>query len=425
MTSFFRSDFIISLNNVSVKIEGHTILSDITWQLRHVENWAFTGSNGSGKSTLLRLIRGELWPDQGGPGKRIYNLDGNPGESAIGIKKHIALVSAELQDAYHRHQWNMSGLDVVYTGFFDSAWLQQEPTEKQKDSTEQLFHELKLDNLIRKNFLEMSRGEARKILIARALVARPAILALDEPCDGLDLSSGRKLLRMVEAAASSGIPVLYATHRISEFIPSITHVLIISNGKIVAQGRKNHVLKMESLHPASGQDSADKPKTVSSRYNKGRPLITIRHSDVFLGHKKILFDISWVMHKGEHWAMIGRNGAGKSTMLKLIAGDIYPALGGEISRFGGKGSRIIRNLQRKIGIVSPELQMNYSYDIMGTDAVMSGFFSSVGLYDNITAGQKKKALQWMDFFHLKHLSEKHMSEMSYGERKKILIARAV
>ena len=420
-----NSDFIISLNNVSVTIEGRTILSDITWQLGKGENWAFIGGNGAGKSTLLRLIRGELWPDQGDSGKRIYNLDGNPGESPIGIKKRIALVSAELQDAYHRHQWNISGRDVVYTGFFDSAWLHQEPTEKQKDSTQQLLHELKLDNLAVKNFLEMSRGEARQILIARALIGRPDILALDEPCDGLDASSGSKLLQMAETVASSGIPVLYATHRISEFIPSITHVLIISNGKIVEQGKRNYALKMASLHPAFGQDFTDKPKPAAGRYKRGRLLITIRHSNVFLGRKKILRDISWEMRKGEHWAIIGRNGAGKSTMLKLIAGDIYPALGGEINRSGGKGSKIIRNFRKNTGIVSPELQRDYSYNISGLDVVMSGFFSSIGLYDKITPGQKKKALHWIAFFQLQHLSGKRMSEMSYGEQRKILIARAV
>lgn len=425
-----NDDFLIALNNVSVNTEGHTLLSGVTWQLKRGENWALLGGNGAGKSSLLRLIRSELWPDAGGAGKRIYNLDGNPGESAVGIKKRIPLFSSELQDRYHRHRWDMSGREVVYTGFFDSAWLHQAPADEQKESAERIIRELRLLPLCSKNFLEMSRGEARKILIARALVAGPDILALDEPCDGLDPSSAGKLLQMIEAVASSGIPVLYATHRISELIPSITHVLIIGNGRIISQGAKDSVL-------AGGPDGAAIPdvqvpgnsKAPLSPYrgnNTGRsPLIRITNADVFIKDKKVLHDISWVMRKGEHWAVIGRNGAGKSTLLKLVAGDVYPALGGEISRFRATGSGSIRNLRKRIGVVSPELQRDYSYNIKGLDAVISGFFSSVGLYDRITGRHRKKALHWIDFFHLQSLSRKRMQEMSYGEQRKILIARAM
>src|SRR5208283_4687066 len=228
-----NNEFIISLSNVSVRLQGRTLLSCITWQLRRGEHWALIGGNGAGKSTLLRLIRGELWPDPGSPGRRLYKFEGPAGESTVGIKKRIALVSAEQHDEYHRKHWNMSGREVVYTGFFDSAWLHQEPAEEQKTAADKLLSAMKLDHLGSKDFLEMSQGEARKILIARALVARPDILALDEPCNGLDISSRRKLLQMVEEIAATGTPVLYATHRVEELIPSITHVLIMDHGKII------------------------------------------------------------------------------------------------------------------------------------------------------------------------------------------------
>lgn len=418
------NDFIISLSNASVRIQGHTLLSGITWQVRRGEHWAFIGGNGAGKSTLLRLIRGELWPDPGGPGKRLYNFDGAVQESPIGIKKRIALVSAELHDAYHRHQWNMSGREVVYTGFFDSAWLHQEPTEEQKTAAEKLLCAMELDNLGGKYFLEMSQGEARKILIARALVARPSILALDEPCNGLDFSSRRKLLHMVEEIAAAGTPVLYATHRVEELIPSITHVLIMDHGKIIAQGGKDSVLAGEGMHHVSAGDMAELPPS-GRRNRRGNFLIKIRRADVFIKHKKILHDISWVMRKTEHWAVIGKNGAGKSTLLKLIAGDLYPALGGEVQRFGEKDSGSFWDIRKNIGIVSHELQRDYAYDVKGIDAVVSGFFSSIGLYGTASSSQLEKARYWIDFFQLQHLSEKPLSQMSHGEQKKILIARAM
>src|SRR5208283_2339974 len=420
-----NDNFIISLSNVSVKIQGHTLLSDLTWQLGRGEHWALIGGNGAGKSTLLRLIRGELWPDPGSPGKRLYKFDSAAQESPIGIKNRIALVSAELHDAYHRHQWNMSGREVVYTGFFDSAWLHQKPTEEQKTAADKLLCTMKLDNLGSKDFLEMSQGEAIKILIARAVLARPAILALDEPCNGLDFSSRKKLLHMIEEIAAAGTPVLYATHRVEELIPSITHILIMDHGKIIEQGQKDCVLAGERLHYAFARDMTELPPPSVRLDRRFSFLIKIKHADVFIKQTKILHDISWVMHKAEHWAIIGRNGAGKSTMLKLIAGDLYPALGGEVQRFGRKSGGSIWDIRKRIGIVSPELQRDYAYDVKGIDAVVSGFFSSVGLYGTATSGQRETAGYWIDFFQLQHLSEKLLSQMSYGEQRKILIARAM
>ncbi len=420
-----NNDFIISLSNADVKIQGHTLLSGLTWQLRRGEHWALIGGNGAGKSTLLRLIRGELWPDPGSHGKRLYKFDGTAQESPIGIKKHISLVSAELHDAYHRHKWNMSGREVVYTGFFDSAWLHQEPTEEQKTTAEKLLRKLKLDHLGSKYFLEMSQGEARKILIARAVVAQPSVLALDEPCNGLDFSSRRKLLHMIEEIAAAGTPILLATHRVEELIPSITHVLILDHGKIIEQGEKDSVLAGDSPRYALERDMTELPQPSGYVNRRGSVLIKIRHADVFIKQKKILHDISWTMHKKEHWVMIGRNGAGKSTLLKLIAGDTYPALGGEVQRFGSKDTGSIWDLRKRIGMVSPELQREYAYDINGIDAVASGFFSSVGLYSATTSSQRETAQYWIDFFQLQHLGEKFLSQMSYGEQRKILIARAM
>jgi ABC-type molybdenum transport system ATPase subunit/photorepair protein PhrA len=185
------------------------------------------------------------------------------------------------------------------------------------------------------------------------------------------------------------------------------------------------VLAGEHMHYASGQDITEVQPPSGRRNRRGRLLIKIRHADVFIKHNKILHDISWVMHRAEHWSVIGRNGAGKSTLLKLIAGDVYPALGGEVLRFGEKDSGSIWNIRKRIGIVSPELQRDYDYNVNGTDVVVSGFFSSVGLYGPATSSQRETARYWIDFFQLRHLSEKLFQEMSYGEQRKILIARAM
>src|SRR5689334_24277716 len=110
------AEALIELQNVDVAFNGTTVLRDITWTLRRDEHWVIRGANGSGKSTFLRLLRGEVWPAPG-RGTRIYRLDGDTQMTAIEVRRHIALVSPELQERYLQQEWRMTARDVIHTGF--------------------------------------------------------------------------------------------------------------------------------------------------------------------------------------------------------------------------------------------------------------------------------------------------------------------
>jgi molybdate transport system ATP-binding protein len=422
----------IDIRHASVSLEGAKILTDISWRLREGEHWAILGGNGAGKSTFLKLVRGDLWPDPDGRGRRTYRFDGKAQESPVDIRERIAFVSPERQDAYARNGWDLSGEEVIFTGFFDSVWLQDKPGYEQRAYAEQVVRLLRLSDLRDKSILAMSEGEARKVFIARALVSRPRVLMLDEFCSGLDFPSRRKLLHLVERIAGSGTQIIFTTHRAEELIPSISDVLFLKEGKVLLQGKRGSVFTPEHIAEALGYPVRRRirpplrPAGLSGErdlFRKDRCLVDIRNVDVYLGGKKILDDIRWKMRSDENWAVLGRNGAGKSTLLKIVLGDIHPALGGTISWFGKEED--ISEVRNRIGYLSSELQGSYDSDLTGEEVVLSGFFSSIGLYRNVTEKQKKIAERWIRFFGLEPLRGKRIFTMSYGELRKMLLTRAV
>lgn len=424
-------NFLISIDGASVSVNDgkKKLLSDIKWRLMPGQNWVFLGANGSGKSTLLKLIRGDIWPDNGG--KRVYNnLNGEISGSPVGIRESIAFISAERQQAYVRNGWDLAGEEVIYTGFSDSVWMYGEASLPQKEKVSRLALSLGLGPLLKKSILEMSDGEARKILIARALVSGPRILILDEFAGGLDLRSRRKLLQFVEKAALSGTQILYATHRMEEMVPSITNALLLKDGRIIAQGRAADVLRPKVLNralPKSGGACTKLKKKTAPRpvEGKGGFLIKIEKADVYIGNRKILRDINWRLKRGESWGIMGRNGAGKSTFAKLAAGELTPAFGGKVVRHGITGNASIAEIRKRVGYISSELLAGYDWNLTGEEVVQSGFFSSIGLFSKVSREQKRTALDWFDFFGLGHIRKKRIHEMSYGESRKLLMARAM
>jgi molybdate transport system ATP-binding protein len=429
-----KADYIISITSADVSREGQRVLHDISWQLRPGENWAVIGANGSGKSTLLKLIRGDLWPEPTKAANRMYCLEGECQETPLGIKKLIGLVEPELQDRYIRNGIDIPGEEVVLTGFFDSVWLQERPAPSMIRAAGHLISLLDMDALRKRSILTMSRGEARKVLIARALVFSPRVLLMDEVFNGLDPRARKQLFSLLEKAMHGNTQFVLSTHRMSDLGPFITHAALLKEGRILRRGRKDRVLTPDNLREVLGLPMTARAGRQGIAVPAGariepsgekRSLIKMRDVSVYIDEKNILRGIDWEMKAGENWAVLGKNGAGKSTFLKLISGDRRPASGGEIRRFGGRGSGSVCDLRKKIGYISPELQAEYDENMTGEEVVVSGFFSSIGLYRRVTARQKRLSGELMQSLGLEKLGPKRADRMSYGEFRKVLIARAL
>lgn len=425
---------LIRLQNIDVSLNGKRILSQIDWRLTAGENWAFLGGNGAGKTTLVRLIRGEIWPDPQSRGKRIYRLDGDEQTAPLGVREKIPVVSADLQDAYTRNQWNLTCEEVIYTGFHNSVWLFHKLDFTQQAIADRIMETLGVAHLRKNSYLELSNGEARKVLIARALVSHPPILILDEFGNGLDVDSRRSLFEFVERVAQNGTQIIAITHRFEELIPSITRALLLDGGKIVEQGEKDRVFQSESfvrLYRGNGHSSPhgkNNPIVLASGTTQNLPsiILEIHDADVCRDGQTILHGVDWRMRDDENWAVLGKNGSGKTTFLSLIYGSLHPALGGSIRRFDSPdGESSVWEVRKRMGYLTALLQADYEYNLTGEEVVQSGYYSSIGLWDAVPDEVKRAARRWIDFFQIRDLAEQLIHTMSYGELRKILLARAM
>jgi molybdate transport system ATP-binding protein len=422
-------EYLIRVENADVSLDGKGVLYNISWELKPGEQWAVIGRNGSGKSTFLKLLLGEVrpMPDRG---RLIYRLDGEEQETPLGVREHIASVTPELQDTYVRNGWDMSGEEVIQSGFFHSVWLHEKPGRVLIAAADELMKGLGIEELREKSILAMSQGEARKILIARALLSRPAVLLLDEIGDGLDASSRQNILAVLEQTAKDGTRIVYATHRPEELIPSVSHVLLLRGGRIYSSGRRNGA--SPGLPPARKKRTDDRMtmpavgmKPSRRRGGKGECLVRIENASVYIDNGRILDSINWRMKCGENWAVLGRNGSGKSTLLKMICGELHPAVGGKVEWFSGRGLESVWEIRKRIGCVSPELQALYDEDLTGEEVVLSGLFASRGLYRKVSGRQRAKVKGLIRTLGLERIGRKKVGQISYGEMRKLLIARAL
>ena len=239
------STFLVQIKNATVYLKDAPVLKAIDWTVRPGEHWALVGNNGSGKTTLLKLIFGELLPIDGGT---VYWFNSRTWNGLADIREQVGYVSAEYQENYDR---NVTGLEVVESGFFASIGLWQKVNARQKQRAEECLHLLEIEPLSQKRFRSMSYGEARRVLLARALVHRPTLLVLDEPCAGLDIPTRERFLETLQTLARK-TQMIYVTHHIEEILPAITHVLYLKDGQIFRQGSKDSMLQDKILSEALG-----------------------------------------------------------------------------------------------------------------------------------------------------------------------------
>jgi molybdate transport system ATP-binding protein len=211
------------MRGVTVAYGRHVILDHIDWQVRPGEHWAVLGANGSGKSTLLSLISQDH-PQAYASHITLFGQRKGSGETVADLRRHIGVVSSRFQTGYRKH---LSGADVVVSGFFDSIGLYRRPRADQRAAAARWLRRLELQDLAQHFFDQLSYGQRRLILIARAVVKAPRILVLDEPCQGLDPRNRRRIGRMLEVIATTGTTLLYATHHRHELPCCISRVLVL------------------------------------------------------------------------------------------------------------------------------------------------------------------------------------------------------
>jgi molybdate transport system ATP-binding protein len=421
-----RPRLAVSLNSVGVRRGGRWVLRDITWRLTPGERWAVLGDNGAGKTQLLKLLSGDVWPTPGPKGSaRAFQVGGREVD-LIDAKRRVAYIGAERQDKYTRYHWSLSVRDVVATGLHRTDLLLSPVSRLEAKRVGATLRACRLTSLAARDFLSLSYGEKRLTLLARALVQDPDWLLLDEFYNGLDSDYRRRVDAVLKSARGRGQSWVVTAHRAAD-VPQGTRSLVkLSGGQVLACTTLTRA-DLEPLRTKAGEYSPGRrPREARARAaRRGPVLIGLRDVDLYVEYRLVLEKLNWQLRRGEHWSVFGANGAGKSSFLKLIYGDLSPALGGLIERVGFPAGAPISDWKRQVGYVSPELQSIYAADVSILELVASGRHSSIGLNDPPGAADRRLARRWLKFFKLSSMARRRPRELSYGQLRRALIARAM
>ena len=224
----YDSDEVVKLNKVSIRYDDRTILKELDWTVRRGEKWALSGENGAGKSTLLSLVCADN-PQSYACDISLFGRKRGTGESIWEIKKHIGYVSPEMHRAYLK---NLPAIEIVASGLHDSIGLYKRPQPEQMAICEWWMDIFGIAELKDKPFLQLSSGEQRLALLARAFVKDPELLILDEPLHGLDTYNRRRVKKIIEAFCHrKDKTMIMVTHYESELPGTITDRLFLKRNR--------------------------------------------------------------------------------------------------------------------------------------------------------------------------------------------------
>ena len=424
----------VRLAGLSVDFDGRFRLEGIDWTLRPDERWAIVGPNGAGKSALAAVLAGAGTPLSG---------------TVEGLPARVALVSyeaqAELVDAERRKD-DADLLDVISEGTpvremvfgADGAGGADGATDGGVDGcadpalAAELVGKFGLEPLLDRAFRKLSTGETRKLLMVRALASRPDLLVLDEPFDGLD-ASALPMLQAHLASVADRVPMVLVLNRFDEVPGFVTDVAHVDAGRLVRAVRRDDRTAYDELRRLLHLKAADvelpsvDPVDRLPPLDSDAPLVRLNGASIRYGDTVIFEGLDWTIRPGEHWQLSGPNGSGKTGLLSLITGDHPQCYVNDITVFGhrrGSGESVWE-IKRFVGYVSTALQVEYRVSASCRNVVLSGFHDSIGVYTKSTDAQVRVADEWLALLGMAGRADESFARLSYGDRRLLLIARAM
>ncbi|MFV0338686.1 MAG: ABC transporter ATP-binding protein [Chthoniobacterales bacterium] len=248
---------VLAIRSLSVRRGQVQILKKINWRVAAGEHWVVLGANGSGKTSLLRCLAGYFTPTAGE-----VNL---LGESFGGcdwreLRERIGIVGSSISQLISEDD---IVLDIVIGGRFGMMGIWGDFKKADRLDAKKFLKQVNLGHLEQRPWHYLSQGERQRTLIARALMASPRLMILDEPCSGLDPVAREEFLQFINGADLAGVPLIFVTHHIEEIVDRFTHALFIRKGRVLAQGPLKQTMTSDIL-------SKTFDRSMRVRKNKGR-----------------------------------------------------------------------------------------------------------------------------------------------------------
>jgi molybdate transport system ATP-binding protein len=417
----------VHLKNLRLERDGRLVLDDVSWTVSPGQRWVLAGGNGAGKTQLLKIIAGAVWPTPGDTAKspgssRRYHWRNEAFMSPFEVKEEIGYVGPERQDKYERYGWNHSVERIVGTGLYRTDIPLNPLSAADRKQIAALLTRLAIPHLAQRTFLSLSYGERRLTLLARVLASKPKLLLLDELPSGLDETNHSRALRWLDETKRSQMPWVLATHRVADVPKAATHALVLERGRVVYRGVLRNAPLEKWLNADEPVPASPARKSISRR--AAVPLVRLTRASVYLDEHRVLEDLSFEVSPGDCWVVHGHNGSGKTTLLRTLYGDHGVASGGRIERAGIVPGVPLQEFKRRVGIVAPHLQSDHPQALTVAAVVQSGRHASIGLNDAPSSADRAAANRSLEFFGLSELSSRTLKELSYGQLRRVLFARA-
>jgi len=404
---------VLTVSLLSINRSGKKILENISFTVNTGEALAITGLAGCGKTSLGLALAQQLYYQ----GTITYHLpDGSP---IVWVEQqHHFKTLQSTNDLYYQQRFNSYDTEETQTV--------AESLGHQLETARELIEEMGIGYLLEEKLIQLSNGENKKLQLLNALLQQPAVLIMDQPFTGLDTSTRQWLNGQVNRLKQSGVLVMVICSK--DEIPDCTDKLIIlEQGTMKTMEDRLSFQQQPSIATDLTESSIATAIPLSAAHPEFDSIIDMEDVTVRYGEKLILDRISWRVLPGECWLLSGPNGAGKSTLLSLVNGDNPQAYANKIHLFGqrrGSGESIW-DIKKKTGFLSPELHVYFNAASSGFETVASGLFDTIGLFRQIGPEDTEWVMQWMEVCGVSQLKDKRLFELSTGEQRMLLLARAL
>jgi len=393
---------------------SHVSIRD--WTVEPSQVWCVLGDNGAGKSQLAAALTGDIELPDGA-------ITGRP--------QRVHCASFETQQL--AYEADLAGDDSNFLGGGDhgATGLQMlvdsgcdEPLARE------LCARFGIAELLDRSYRKMSSGEARRVMLLRELATRPQLLILDEPFEGLDPGARGMLIDFCTTLVEDGQSLLLMVNRREDIAEFTTHLAVLRRGQLALRGPRDTLDASPELAQLLRFDAGqlrDLPPPPPGEARHFDPVVRMRACAVRYGEVTQFEGFDWTLRPGAHTLVTGDNGCGKSTLLQLISGDHPQCYSNDIRVFGyqrGTGESIW-DVKRHVGLVSPALHRDHRVSVSVCDAVVSGLYDSIGLYETPHPDERALALQWLDVLGLRAAAAAQLRKLSYGQQRLVLIARAL
>lgn len=409
----------VSIQHLNLKHQQKSVLRDLNWTISTGEQYVLFGESGSGKTSLAKMIAGLQNAD--GEIKINFNTNSNLPAEVLFVESWYQFKNLEgVANFYYQQRYTSQQAKDTLTVH---AELVSYGKEKglHLDQVEPILEALNFSSFASSQLIELSSGEHKKLQLVKALWLKPQLLIIDQPYTGLDASSRKNLNILLDEASANGVQL----------------ILICNDQELPSVINRFAEIKAEQISVSNSKEissfSTDKYNREIPDFLKESPVYSsdniVKMVDVNIsyGDKQVLKNINWEVKAGEKWLLQGHNGSGKSTLLSLVNGDHPQSYANELYLFGNRrgSGESIWDIKQHIGLISPEFHWYFDSTATVWQSVASGFYDTVGLFQQLPYSKSAQVDELMEYFGLKESKNALLTSLPLGKQRLVLLARTI